>query len=190
MENTPTTALPTTTPDNLFDRYWVVSAGTELDLGPTHCSTIFVLADKLTHSLEDAMYHAHTVADELRTEIIEDNLWAMEDLIDWEAYDPDDLDSDTRYEAMYEFGLEHSDAWAEALDSWEDLIRVAAYGDAWDVWVVDADYQFVTVMRSMVSDVVHGKMESMVAAALAEVFEDETPNCGDTTNSRSEEEGL
>ena len=136
------------------------------------------------------MYHAHTVADELRTEIIEDNLWAMEDLIDWEAYDPDDLDSDTRYEAMYEFGLEHSDAWAEALDSWEDLIRVAAYGDAWDVWVVDADYQFVTVMRSMVSDVVHGKMESMVAAALAEVFEDETPNCGDTTNSRSEEEGL
>lgn len=189
MEHTPTitTALPTTTPDNLFDRYWVVSAGTELDLGPTHCSTLFVLADKLTYSLEDAMYHAHTVADELRTEIIEDNLWATEDLIDWAAYDPDELYDDARYEIMYEFGLEHSDAWTEALDNWDELIRVATYSDAWDVWVVGADYKFMAMMRSMVVDVVDARTRTMWAAAMADMVEDhDTPNCGDTTNTKQE----
>lgn len=183
MENTPatpTTALPLD-PSSLFNHYWVVSAGTELDLGPTHCSTIFVLADKLTHSLEDAMYHAHTLADELRTEIIEDNLWAMEELIDWEAYDPDELYDDMRYEIMYEFGLEHSDVWAEEIENWDELIRVATYSDEWDIWVVDADYEQMTAMRIMVGGAVH-----MVVETLAKVTEDETPNCGDTTNSRSE----
>ena len=175
MENTPATTPATALPidsSNLFNHYWVVSAGTELDLGPTHCSTIFVLADKLTHSLEDAMYHAHTVADELRTEIIEDNLWAAEDLIDWEAYDPDELYDDVRYEIMYEFALEHSDAWAEALDNWDELIRVAGYSDEWDTWVIGADHRYNIAMRIAVSDVVY----------VAQISANESSNCGDTTN--------
>lgn len=188
MENTPvTTKIPTTPASvNLFDRYWVISAGTELDLGSAHCATMFVLADKTTYSLEDAMYHAHTVADALRIDILENNLWATEDLIDWEAYDPDELYDDMRYEIMYEFGLEHSDSWAEALDNWDELVRVVTYSDEWSVWVVDADCEYNVAMRTLVSDVVHDTMEKMVAAALAAVFEDETPNCGDTSNSRSE----
>lgn len=189
MEHTPTafTALPPITPDNLFDRYHVISVGTELDLGPTHCSTVFVLADKLTHNLGDAMDTAYTLADELRTELIEDNIWATEDLIDWEAYDPDELDQDARYEIMYEFGLEHSDSWAEALDNWDELVRVASYSDEWDVWVVGADYEFVNAMRAMVSDVVDGRMRTMMAAELAEVFEgNDTPNCGDDVNTKQE----
>ena len=164
MENTPTafTALPPITPDNFFDRYHVISAGTELDVGFTHCSTLFVLVDKYMYSLEDAMCHAHTLADELREELIENSLEYVEDLVDWEAYDPDDLDSDTRYEIMYEEALRNST-------------------------VMDADRDHMRAMSAMVSDVVHSRMQSVMAAALAEVFDDETPNCGDTTNSRSEE---
>lgn len=182
MEHTPTafTALPPITPDNLFDRYRVISVGTELDLGPTHCSTLFVLADKLTCSLGDTMDYAYMVADELRGELIEDNLWAMEDLIDWEAYDEDDLDQDARYEIMYEFGLEHSDSWAEALDNWEELVRVASYSDEWSTLVIGADREFMSAMHMMVSDVVDGRTRTMV------VEDHDTPNCSDTTNTKQE----
>ena len=179
MAHTPTTttALPPITPDNLFDRYHVISVGTEVDLGPTHCSTLFVLADKLTHNLGDAMDYAYMVADELRGELIEDNLWATEDLIDWEAYDEDDLDQDARYEIMYEFGLEHSDSWAEALDSWDELVRVASYSDEWSTLVVGEGHEFMSAMYMMVSDVVDGRTRRI---------DDDTPNCGDTTNTKQE----
>lgn len=173
MENAPaTTPITSLEPSILFDNYWVISAGTEIDLGHAHCATIFVLADKTIYSLEDAMDHAHVVADELREELIEDNVWATEDLIDWEAYDPDELYDDMRYEIMYEFGLEHSDVWAEALDNWDELIRVATYSDEWDVWVVGADPELIKAMYVLVSDMVDG----------AGTVDIESLNCGDTTN--------
>lgn len=190
MENTTpttTTALPSITPENFFDRYHVVSVGTELDLGPTHCSTVFVLADKYMCNLGDTMDYAYMVADELRGELIEDNLWSTEDLIDWEAYEEDYLDEDARYEIMYEFGLEHSDSWAEALDNWDELVRVATYSDEWSTLVVGAGYEQTHTMHMMVIDVVDARTRTMMAAELAEVFEgNDTPNCGDDVNTKQE----
>ena len=118
------------------------------------------------------MHHGYTVADELREELIEENLWATEDCIDWEEYDPDDLDSDTRYEVMYEFGLEHSTSWAEEVENWAELIRVVGYSDEWDVLVVGAGRDSTMAMRTLVIDMVH-------ATATIDI---ESPNCGDTTN--------
>ena len=197
MENkTPfVTTITTTDPAafaaELFKHYWVFSVGAETYVGRDYNHTMLLVVNKSCADYNDALATAHGMSDEVRENVIDDVLGYVEDMIDWELYDEDELDEDTRYDIVYDEALSNTDCWAEVIENWDEIGKIAANSDRFELWAIEGcydpeTYEYMNYLMAMVNKVLNTVDDITSAIAALDNAWDGT-NCDDNKNTNTSE---
>lgn len=191
-----TTTDPAAFAAELFEHYWVFSAGAELYTGRDHNHTMLLVVNKSCTDYNDALATAYGMADEVREQIIDDHFDALENMVDWGLYvddedELDELDSDTRYDAIYDEGLANSDCWAEAIENWDEIGKIAAYSDTFELWAIEGcydpkTYEYMNYLKAMVIEVLN-TVSDITSAIAAFTNEWDGTNYNDNKNTNTSE---
>lgn len=191
-----TTTDPAAFAAELFEHYWVFSVGAEIYVGREHTHTVLLFVNKNHTSFHDALCFAHEMSDEVREQLIDDNLDELEHMVDWDIYldegeELDGLDEDTRYDAMYDEGLANSDCWVEVIENWNEIDKIAANSDVFDVWAIESNFgpealKYIDYLNEMVAKTLN-TIDNITSAIAALDNEWDGTNCDDNKNTNTSE---
>lgn len=188
-----TTTDPAAFAAELFNHYWVFSVGAEIYTGRDHNHTMLLVVNKNCTDFNDALSTAYGLSDEVREQLIDDHLDALEDMVDWGMYvdEDEDLDEDTRYDAIYDEGLANSDCWAEAIENWDEIAKIAYNSDTFEVWAIEGYhgpeiYNYIDYLNKMVRKTI-GTIGTLATAIAAFHNEWDGVNCDDNKNTNTSE---
>ena len=188
-----TTTDPAAFAAELFEHYWVFSVGAEIYVGREHTHTTLLVVNKNHTDYHDALTIAHSISDEVCEQLIDDNFDELEHMVDWDMYvdDEDELDEDTRFDAIYDEGLANSDCWVEVVESWDEIDRIASGSDKFELWAVEdwycpETYKYINYLEEMVTKVI-GTMGILATAIAAFHNEWDGTSCDDNKNTHTSE---
>lgn len=191
-----TTTDPAAFAAELFEHYWVFSVGAEIYTGLDHNRTMLLVVNKNCTDFNDALATAYGMSDEVREQLIDDHMDALENMVDWGLYvdedeDLDELDPDTRFDALYDEGLANSDCWAEAIENWDEIAKIAYNSDTFEVWAIEGYhgpeiYNYIDYLNEMVKTTI-GTIGILATAIAAFHNEWDGTNCDDNKNTNTSE---
>lgn len=131
--------------EDLFERYHVMVVGASVDVTPEEYLCL-VLVARHNHTEAEARDIASEIADESRDYMCESFSYAIEDQIDWSAYEEllaTDYDDSLHYDIWYDKAMEMSDAWIQEIPCWQDLRAAIDNSKNYEFTVIDNDYHAV-----------------------------------------------
>lgn len=134
--------------EDLFERYHVMVAGASVDASPEE-RLCLVLVARHIHNETEARDIAAEIADESRDHICEEYAYAIDNQIDWSAYEEllaTDYDDSLHYDIWYDKAMEMSDAWVQEIPYWQDLWAAIGDNEDYEFVVVDNDYSAVDLV--------------------------------------------
>lgn len=188
-----TTTDPAAFAAELFEHYWVFSVGAEIYIGREHTHTTLLVVNKNHTDYHDALTIAHGISDEVREQLIDDNFDELEHMVDWDMYvdDEDELDEDTRFDAIYDEGLANTDCWVEVIENWDEIGKIAAYSDRFELYAIEDCYnpkthEYMDYLMAMVTKVLN-TVDDITSAIAAFNNEWDGTNCDDNKNTNTSE---